>query len=300
LNNTKTYHIADSANTDLKSSKLKDYLLLVKMRLSLTVVFTSLLGYLIAAGSQFSIHNFVMLALGGFLVTASANALNQVLEREYDINMTRTANRPVTSGRMKSSEAVLFAGLSCLLGITLLSSFNAVTAFLGMLSLICYAFVYTPMKRYSTFAVAVGAIPGALPVMIGITAFEGGITPLALILFSIQFLWQFPHFWAIGYISFEDYQKAGYKLLPSSQGEIDRSLGKYATLYALFILPLVWFLYYFGIIQFTNFIFIALLSLFYAVLSYGFHLNFDRKSAFRLMFFSFFYLPLVLLIIYFN
>ena len=269
--------------------------MLTKLKLSLVVVFSSILGYAIVAQSSVNWIQLLFLALGGFLVTAAANTLNQVLEKDYDILMSRTANRPLATGRMKTSEAVMFAGICCLIGISILSLFNPVTALLGMLSLIIYAFVYTPLKRYSTLAVAVGAVPGALPVMIGATAFEGNISFLALSLFIIQFLWQFPHFWAIGYLSFEDYQKAGYKLLPEQDGMIARNLGMSATFYALMILPVVGSMFYLAEVSLFSSVLVAGLSVVYIALSYNFHHTFDRASALKLMFYSFFYLPFVLL-----
>lgn len=294
MSKVKTYTI----NTDNTVSKLSDYLMLVKFRLTLVVVFSSLLGYLIAAGPSFSWLNMVLLMVGGFLVTSAANALNQVLEREYDILMTRTADRPVTAGRMKTSEAVLFAGLSCLAGVSLLSLFNGMTAFLGMLSLVIYAFVYTPMKRYSSMAVVVGAIPGALPVLIGTTAVESTVTYLGVLLFSVQFFWQFPHFWSIGYNSFEDYQSAGYKLIPTNEGSPDRRIGKFSIMYAIAILPVVGLLYYFGYTGMLTSAVLLLWSITYVIFSAGFDRRFDKTSALRLMFFSFLYLPVFLLIVW--
>jgi len=269
--------------------------MLTKLRLSLVVVFSSVLGYLIASGGAGNYIQMIMLAVGGFLVTAAANALNQVLEKDFDILMTRTSNRPIATGRMKSSEGVMFAGICCLIGITLLATFNPITALLGMISLITYAFVYTPLKRYSTLAVAVGAIPGALPVMIGATAFDGSITILAISLFVIQFLWQFPHFWSIGFVGQEDYRKAGYKLLPEQNGEIDRNLGMSAVIYAIMVLPVVLFIYYMSNASIYSTLIVTVLSVLYVALSYNFHKKFDRTSALKLMFFSFFYLPLVLI-----
>lgn len=294
MSNTKTY-TASVVPSKAIALKISDYVMLTKLKLSLVVVFSSILGYAIVAQSSVNWIQLLFLALGGFLVTAAANTLNQVLEKDYDILMSRTANRPLATGRMKTSEAVMFAGICCLIGISILSLFNPVTALLGMLSLIIYAFVYTPLKRYSTLAVAVGAVPGALPVMIGATAFEGNISFLALSLFIIQFLWQFPHFWAIGYLSFEDYQKAGYKLLPEQDGMIARNLGMSATFYALMILPVVGSMFYLAEVSLFSSVLVAVLSVVYIALSYNFHQTFDRASALKLMFYSFFYLPFVLL-----
>lgn len=275
-------------------SKLNDFVLLVKLRLSLVVVFSSLLGYLIAADGQGSFIQGCVLVIGGLLVTFAANALNQVLEKDFDILMTRTSNRPVATGRMKSSEAVMFAGISCLIGISLLALFNPITALLGMISLIIYGFVYTPLKRYSTSAVAVGAIPGALPVMIGFTAFEGTISMMAMCLFVIQFLWQFPHFWSIGFLGYDDYMKAGYKLLPEGINGIDRNLGISSMFYACLLLPVVMIIF----IRLEVSLFSTLIATFFSVIyiykSYIFHKKFDRTSALALMFYSFMYLPVIL------
>lgn len=281
-------------------SKWADYVQLVKARLSLTVVFTSLLGYAIAAGDTIQTGTLMVLGLGGFLITAAANAINEVLEKDYDALMKRTQLRPLAAGRMKISEAVLFAGLSCLVGVSLLSMINPITAVMGMLSFVLYAFVYTPLKRYSTVAVAVGAVPGALPVLIGCTAAQGQITTLALGLFAIQFLWQFPHFWSIGFLGFEDYKKAGYKLLPEIEGQIDRNLGLYALLYTALIVPVLSYLYFNGDMNQISFVTNVILTLTFAYFSIAFYNKFDRKSGLILMFSSFFYMPLILLVSLFN
>ena len=294
MNNNKTYTSVLPAHK-LWALKLSDYVMLVKMRLSLVVVISSVLGYVIASNGNGSLSEILLLVMGGFLVTGAANALNQVLEKDFDILMTRTSNRPVATGRMKSSEGVMFAGLSCLIGISLLALFNPITALLGMLSMIIYAFVYTPLKRYSTLAVAVGAIPGALPVMIGVTAFEGTVSLLAICLFIVQFLWQFPHFWSIGFLGYEDYQKAGYKLLPENRGNIDRGLGLSAVFYGSLIVPVIAFMYIRLDISIFASIFVLILTLGYIFLSYNFHKKFDKSSALKLMFYSFFYLPFVLI-----
>jgi heme o synthase len=297
LNKNRTYTI--EANGDESSaavSKLSDYVMLTKLKLNLIVVISSLLAYLIASNGQGSLQDLMLLSLGGFLVVSAANALNQVLEKDFDLLMVRTANRPLASGRMKTSEAVMFAGITCLVGISILAMFNPLTALLGMVSMVIYAFVYTPLKRYSTLSVAVGAVPGALPVLIGATAFDGRLTVMAVSLFIIQFLWQFPHFWAIGYIGFDDYKNAGFKLLPvRDNGQLDRNLGLSSTVYAMLILPIVAFLFFRFDASLTATTIVGLLSIIYVYLSYMFHIKFDRASALKVMFFSFLYLPLVLI-----
>jgi protoheme IX farnesyltransferase len=274
--------------------KLRDYSLLVKMRLSLTVVFSSIMAFLIAA-DHISWTAVLTLAAGGFLVTGAANALNQVLEKDYDCLMKRTADRPIAAGRMSVSEGVLSAGMMSLFGITFLAMFNPWTAFFGTFSLVLYSFVYTPMKRISPAAVTIGAIPGALPTLIGCVAAQGGLTYLALGLFALQFFWQFPHFWSIGWLGFEDYQKAGYQLVPTQNGERDRTIGKQALVYAALLIPVSLLPYYLGVSGWVSAVLVMLLSVIYVVFSYSFYKNWDRKSALQLMFYSFFFIPFALL-----
>jgi len=260
------------------------------------VVITSVMSYLIAAGAAMDLVTTLLLVVGGYNVSAAANGINQVLEKEYDALMERTKNRPLPAGRMKSSEAVLFSGLALVFGTLCLGMINPLTAFIGMSSFVLYAFLYTPLKRYSSLSVAIGAIPGALPALIGVVAFEGSITTLAIVLFLIQFLWQFPHFWAIAYLSFDDYDRAGYKLLPvTKSGKIDRNLGAYSALYAALIFPTIGWAYYSGVE--THWIALAgvlACTMGYMLMSIRLQLNPSRKTALGLMFSSFIYLPLVL------
>jgi protoheme IX farnesyltransferase len=270
---------------------------LSKAKLSSLVVFTSVLGYVIVAGSQFSFLHAVLLAAGGFLTTAAANTLNQVLERDFDALMKRTENRPLPTSRLTTSAAVIYAGMTCLVGICLLATFNPLTALLGMLSLIMYAFVYTPLKRYSTVAVSVGAIPGALPILIGCTSFTGEFTMLAIVLFALQFCWQFPHFWSIGYLSYDDYKNAGYKLMPSRGDVVDPSLGYSALVYAVLLIPISGLIYLLGGTLIAAIV-SGLLAVAYAYYTYLFARQPSRETARKTMFASFFYLPLVLIAIW--
>ena len=280
--------------------KISDYKQLAKFRLTATVVFTSVMAYIIAAPFGVNWMVALLLASGGFLVTAAANALNQVLEKDFDKLMTRTKNRPVAAGRMTVSEAVLSAGFMSLIGIILLALVNHWVAFLGTLSLVIYAFIYTPLKRVSTIAVAVGAVPGALPMLIGVAAAEGQITTFALMLFAIQFLWQFPHFWAIGWVGFDDYKKAGYKLIPAVNGERDPQIGWHSFIYAMFLALVCGSLPLLSLTGIGAGIFLVLLSLGYAYFGLNLYRNKDRKSAMQLMFSSFAYLPLVILILFLD
>jgi protoheme IX farnesyltransferase len=287
--------ITYSIENDKNYSRVDDLSMLLKIRLSTIVVLTSIIAFIIASGGEFVFTDMLLLAIGGFLVTGAANTLNQVLEKDFDILMERTKNRPLAAGRMKVSDAVLFAGLCCVVGVLILATFNPLTVLLSVVALISYAFIYTPLKRYSTLAVAVGAIPGALPVLIGFAAFDGVISQMAFSLFMIQFLWQFPHFWSIGFLGFEDYNKAGYKLLPTTDNKIDSKVGLYGMIYTLLIIPIAYHLFLMNQ-SITQFGITLVLSLIFAWTSFNFHQKFDKKSALLVMFSSFFYMPLVLIV----
>ena len=216
------------------TAKLKDYHILVKFRLSFIVVFSSGIGYLFAGGAQSS---FFLFLVGGFLITAASNALNQIIESDTDKLMGRTANRPLATGRMQHTEAIIAAGLMAIAGIAIFWMwFNTLAALLGALSLISYAFLYTPMKKVSPIAVFIGAFPGAMPPLIGCAAASGGIDDMAILLFCVQFVWQFPHFWAIAWVLDDDYKKAGFQMLPS--GGRDKSTAFQVLVYTLFLLPI--------------------------------------------------------------
>lgn len=279
--------------------KVRDLKMLVKFRLTTTVVFSSVMAYLIAAAAPINWLAIAILAAGGFLVTGAANALNQVLEKDYDKLMRRTADRPLAAGRMKTSEAVLAAGFMSLIGISLLALFNPWTAFLGTVALVSYSFVYTPMKRVSPDAVTIGAVPGALPTLIGCVAAQGELTWLGLALFGLQFFWQFPHFWSIGYLGHEDYQRAGYKLLPEQDGGLHlRRVGWQALACGLVLIPLGVVPTLLGATGWIAAVVAALLGMGYAYFAWRFYRAPERKTALHLMFYSFGYIPLSLLMIW--
>lgn len=284
----------------LLSQKVRDFGELVKFRLTLTVVFSAVMAFVIAAEGSVDPMALLVLALGGFSVAGAANALNQVLEREYDKLMKRTANRPVATGRMSVSEAVLTAGLLSIAGLMLLATFNPWASFFGVMALLSYAFLYTPMKRISPSAIAIGAFPGALPVLIGCVAAEGELTSLALALFALQFFWQFPHFGAISWLGFEDYQKAGFRFVAGIKGERDTSIGLQALIYALLLVPVGAMPWLNGTSGPVSAAVIAVLSLGYAWFGWKLYSGNDRKSAVQLMFYSFFYLPLALMALWLD
>jgi len=294
VSQTKT---ADKKISSAFSQKVSDYKELVKFKLNLLVVFSAIMAYLICAQGAVSWVSISVLALGGFLVTGASNALNQVLEKQHDLQMNRTKNRPVATGRMDVSEAVMAAGFMSLTGIIMLASFNACTGMLGMIALISYAFIYTPMKRVSPVAVFIGAIPGALPVLIGCTAMQGEITALGLVLFGIQFMWQFPHFWAIAWMGHEDYTNAGFHLLPSASGELDSDVGKQCFIFALLLLLVSVMPYFMGITGVISLIVLLAIGGAYAFYSWDLYKKCDRDAARKLMFCSFFYLPVSLIVL---
>lgn len=275
--------------------KIRDYALLGKLRLSLLVVFSAVITYSLGAANP-SFQELFRLGLGGLLVTFAANALNQVLEKDYDKMMARTAKRPLPSGRMEVSEAVLAAGLMSVAGIFLLASFNPLTAVLGAVSLVSYAFIYTPMKRVSPVAVWIGAVPGALPMAIGWTAATGRIDSAALALFSIQFVWQFPHFWAVAWVAYEDYAKAGFYLLPSSQIDgRNKNTALQAVFYALLLVPVGLLPWMLGICGWASAVVLVTLALLFVAAAVRLYIQCTRKAALQLMFSSLIYLSVVLI-----
>ncbi|MFN0214615.1 MAG: heme o synthase [Saprospiraceae bacterium] len=274
-----------------------DFGLLVKFKLTLLVLFSAVMSYAIVCNGAVHWSSLFLLALGGFFVTGAANALNQVLERDYDRLMPRTANRPVVTGRMSVSSAVLLAGLMALIGISMLSVFNPLTGFLGTLSLISYAFVYTPMKRSTPLAVVVGAVPGALPLIIGCVAYEGFISPTGWMLFGLQFLWQFPHFWAVAWVADEDYRKAGFYLLPSGNGEKDETTGLLSFIFCLLLIGSAVLSFILGYVGSGATGVLVLLNIYWAWHCWKLFRTCDKMAARKQMFVSFVHLPLSLIVL---
>src|SRR5688572_17393129 len=208
------------AKADMK--KIKDYLQLVKLSLSIMVVFSSVMSFALTKGSEAYVDFWKMILLlfaGGMLVTGSANAINQVVEKDTDAQMKRTAKRPIAAGRMSVADGWTFAVIPGVAGALILGFFfNWLSAGLAAFSLFLYAFIYTPLKKVSSIAVLAGAIPGALPCLIGWAAGNNELSLGGWILFAFQFFWQFPHFWAIAWVAHKDYSNAGFKLLPADEG----------------------------------------------------------------------------------
>lgn len=220
------------------ASRVRDYSQLMKFNLTFMVAFSSVVGFWLAAPrDEFSVLKVLLLFLAGILVTGSANAINQLLERSTDKLMARTSVRPLPTGRVSVPEAVILASVASVGGILIMGFvFNWLSAGISALSLVLYAFVYTPWKKWNSFAVLVGAFPGALPPLIGWTAGSNVIDEGGISLFVIQFIWQFPHFWAIAWLGYKDYLKAGFRLLPAS-GEPTRLTALQATMWVLLLIP---------------------------------------------------------------
>lgn len=272
---------------------LKVFTELFKLRLSLLVSFSSVFGYLLAIDGPVYWVQMVMLAVGGFLVAAAAGTVNQVLERDYDRLMKRTMNRPLPTGRVSVQEAIFIAAISLLIGLSLLNIYtNTLTTALSALSFLLYAFVYTPLKRIGPIAVIVGAIPGALPPLLGWTAATGVISPEALIIFGIQFVWQFPHFWAIAWVADDDYKKAGFNLLPMG-GQKDLKTAIQIMSYTLFLLPLGLLPTKLGITGINAALVATICGVLFLFQTFTLMRDCNQKAALRLMFGSFIYLPVV-------
>ena len=277
------------------SSKLKDYQQLMKFTLSFTVVFSSVVCYLLVPGVEFDGISVLLLFAGGLLVTGAANAINQIAEKDTDAMMKRTSNRPVASGRMTIDEASTFAVLAAVFGIFIIGLwFNWTAAGISGFSLFLYGFVYTPLKKVHSISVLVGAIPGALPCLIGWAAGDPEIGIGGWIMFSLQFFWQFPHFWAIAWVAHEDYTKAGFKLLPAEGGPTKYAAVQ-AILYSVLLIPIGVMPFVFGMSGLVSLVIVALANLAMLWQSVQSFKNMDVASARKVMFGSYIYLPVVLL-----
>ena len=277
------------------AAKVKDYFQLIKFTLSFTVVFSCVICYLLAPGITYNLKMVVLLFTAGMLVTGSANAINQAVEKDTDAMMKRTGKRPVADGRMSQQEAYTFALVSGIAGVLLLwRFFNLSSALLSAFSLFLYAYIYTPLKKVNSIAVLVGAFPGALPCLIGWVAGTGEFSIGGWILFGIQFLWQFPHFWAIAWVAHKDYSKAGFKLLPSDKGPT-KFTALQSVIYALIMIPCGILPYYFNISGYVSLWIVLACNVFMVVQCIRLYMQMDVKAARRVMFSSYIYLPIVLL-----
>jgi protoheme IX farnesyltransferase len=278
------------------ASKIRDYMMLIKFSLSFMVVFSAVVSYLLAPKVvEYDWLMIILLFTGGLLITGSANAVNQIVEKDTDALMKRTAKRPVASGRMSTSEAWVFAIIAGLTGVFILAYFfNVLSAVIAAVSWFIYAFMYTPLKKVSSVSVLVGAVPGALPCLIGWAAGQDELSTGGWILFAIQFFWQFPHFWAIAWIAHSDYSRAGFKLMPSVEGPTKYSAIQ-AVIYSLVLVPVGVLPYLAGMSGLVSFWILLAANLFMVWLCVQLYRKMTVYAARRVMFGSYIYLAVVFL-----
>ncbi|MGQ0829243.1 MAG: heme o synthase [Bacteroidota bacterium] len=287
-------------------NKISDYVQFIKLRLASLVLLSAAIGFVVGShsnGLEVNWTKMLMLIIGGFLVTCSSNGFNQIIEKDLDKLMDRTQNRPLPQERMTINESFVLAGLMGIAGVAILLFFmNPLSGILGTIALILYTVVYTPLKRITPFAVFVGAFPGAIPPLLGAVAATEGFGSIQLpawILFAGQFMWQFPHFWAIAWVLDEDYKKAGFNMLPSLGGR-DKSSAFQILVYTLFLYPISLLPVLFGMSGTVSVIIISICSVFFIWQAYTLYKECTVEAARRLMFGSFIYLPLVQLAVMFG
>ena len=276
-------------------SKIRDYGQFIKLRLASLVVLSAAIGFVVGSHSV-DWGKMFLLVLGGFLVTGSSNGFNQIIERNLDKLMDRTQNRPLPQERMSVNESFWVASLTGIAGVLILWVYmNPLSGILGLLALILYTVVYTPLKRITPFAVFIGAFPGAIPPLLGCVAATPGFGEIRLeawILFVGQFMWQFPHFWAIAWVLDEDYKKAGFQMLPSLGGR-DKSSAFQILIYTLFLLPISLMPVLFGFSGIVSAIVISVCGIYFSYQAYSLYKECTVEAARKLMFGSFIYLPVV-------
>jgi protoheme IX farnesyltransferase len=278
-------------------SKFKTYLIFIKFRLSFLVILSAISGYLFAGGVNLTELSFLI--IGGILVTGASNGANQIWEQNLDKLMNRTNRRPLPLGLMSNSEAYTIVVISLVVGIALLYLINIYSALLGLFAFVSYVFVYTPLKQVSPWAVFVGAFPGAIPPFLGAIAATNDFGLLPGVLFFVQFTWQFPHFWAIAWILHEDYQRAGFYLLPSKSGKSKFSAFQ-IMVYSLALIPFSLIPWLMGWCGNITLIVASVLGILFFVYSYRLYSTLEDKDARKLMFASFVYLPIIQFVYVFD
>ncbi|MES2656217.1 MAG: heme o synthase [Bacteroidota bacterium] len=273
--------------------KFSDYAQLIKFRLSSLVVFSSVITYLTASQGKVNWFEVFILGFAGLLVTGAANGINQIIEKDYDKLMTRTANRPVSTGRMSVMEAGISSTVMGLIGVLLIGIFlNKLSGALALVSLLSYAFVYTPLKRITPVSVFVGAFPGAFPTMLGWVAYTNRIDLAAIILFTVQFVWQFPHFWSIAWLLEDDYKKAGFKMLPFNPGRTKKTAFQ-CLLFSLLLVPIGILPTVFGISGIVAAVVAVFGALYFSYYAYKLYKSCELADAKKLMLAAIVYLPIV-------
>ena len=275
------------------------FLELIKFRLSFLVTFSAVFGFLLSS-NYINYFSLFILIISGFFITGSSVINNQIIEKNSDKLMNRTKNRPLPTNKISSRNALFISLALCITGLILMVLFlNKLTALLSFFSLIIYTFLYTPLKKVGPIAVFVGAIPGALPPLIGWAASTNDIPLEALIIFSIQFIWQFPHFWAIAWVSDDDYKRAGFKLLPNN-GKKNLSTAVNIMTYTMFLIPLGLLPTIFGITGLVSGVVAVVCAILFLIQTLWLIKDYSKTSALRIMFGSFIYLPVVQLTYIFD
>jgi heme o synthase len=293
-------HPAGPALPSEARGKLAAYVALTKPRITLMVLITMGTGFILGARGHNAPRTFALALLGTALVASSASALNQLFERARDRLMRRTARRPLPTGRLSPAEAGVFATILGVAGLVVLAlGANLLSASVALATVLLYVFVYTPLKAHTTLNTAIGAVPGALPPVIGWAAATGALGPRAWALFLIVFLWQFPHFLAIAWIYREDYARGGHLMLPSID-PTGRITARQATLYALALVPAGLLPAVVGMAGPFYFAGALLMSLVYLAYSVGFWADVSDQTARRLLRASFLYLPAILVLLLLN
>lgn len=274
--------------------KLRDYIQFIKLRLTFLVVFSAGAGFVIGANKwDIDLNRLMLLVIAGFLVTGSSNGLNQIIERKFDKMMSRTANRPLPANRMSLLEAYIVAIFMGVAGLYILFlKINYLSGLLGLFALLSYAFIYTPLKRKTPFSVLVGALPGSIPPLLGWVAVTGNLGIGGLILFAIQFIWQFPHFWAIAWVLDDDYKKAGFKLLPSRAGR-DKATAFQIFVYSIGLIPISLLPIAFNMAGYWAGTIILLAGCWFLRHSFLLYKSCKYESSKKMMFASFAYLPII-------
>ncbi len=272
-------------------SNIKPYIALLKSRLSITVAFSGTFGYILAPIKHEPL-GIILISLAGFLLTGAANIVNQLKEIPFDKLMKRTANRPLPTETLNSKQASIFGYILVAAALSLLFYFSWKSAALGFLSYLLYGYVYTPLKRVGPISVFVGAFPGAFPPMIGWVAATGHFGWEPGILFAIQFFWQFPHFWAIAWVADEDYQRAGFKMLPND-GKKDIKTAFTIMIYTLFLVPLGFIPYLLHMAGITSAIITVIAGTLFLCQTFYLMMRPTDKAARWMMFGSFFYLIII-------
>jgi protoheme IX farnesyltransferase len=272
------------------TSKFNNYISFTKFRLSFLVIVSALSGYLFVGGKNFI--EITYLIIGGLFLTAASNGANQIWEKDLDLLMNRTKYRPLPQKAMSLRESYFLVIFFLMIGVFLLWQLNFTTAILGLFSFVIYVFIYTPMKRVTPWAVFIGAFPGATPPMLGAIAYTNEFGLIPGVLFFVQFIWQFPHFWAIAWVVYDDYKAGGFSLLPSNDGK-GKGSAYQILVYSFLLIPISlipWVLNWTG---FTTLILGTIASTWFFWYAYRLFISCEDKDARKLMFASFVYLPII-------